>query len=56
MKQDPVHRAIKRTAKLLNQDEEFESEESLKYATKKRKYLFDKVLQEYNPPELTADR
>ena len=55
VRKDPIHSAIKRTAKQLKEDDGFESEESWKYAANKRKYLFDKVLKEYNPPELTTD-
>ena len=57
VRKDPIHTAIRRTAKQLKEEDDFESEESWKYATKKRKYLFDKVLKEYSPPNnLFTDR
>ena len=55
VRKDHIHTAIRRTAKQLKEEDDFESEESWKYATNKRKYLFDKVLEEYNPPDLTTD-
>ena len=57
VRKDPIHTAIRRTAKQLKEEDDFESEESWKYATKKRKYLFDKALKEYSPPNnLFTDR
>ena len=50
MKRDPVHRKIKSTAKRLREDDEYEIDESWKYAFKKRKFLVDNVLNDYNPP------
>ena len=52
IRKDPVHLAIKETAKRLKEEDDFESEESWKYAVSKRKYLFDKLIKQYNPPEL----
>ena len=56
VRKDPIHTAISRTARKIKEEDDFESEESWQYATNKRKYLFDKVLKGYNPPDLTTDR
>ena len=53
VRKDPVHQAIKQSAKRLREEDDFDGDESWKYAAEKRKYLFDKVLKEYNPPRLT---
>ena len=50
MRNDAVHKAIRREAKRLREEEDYDGEESWKYATKKRKYLFDKVFKQYEPP------
>ena len=55
IKNDPIHTAIKATARRLKNEDDFESEESWKYAVKKRKFLFDKLLKEYNPPKLSEN-
>ncbi len=36
-------------------EEEYEQQESLQYAINKRKYRIDKLLSEYDPPEVTSD-
>lgn len=50
MKQDPIHKKIKETAKRLMDDEDYDEDEAWKYAVKKRKFLMDKILKSYNPP------
>ena len=50
MNKDPIHKKIKNTAKRLREEDDYETKESWQYAVKKRKYLFDNVLDSYNPP------
>ena len=35
------------------ESEDFDKEEAWKYAVDKRKFLFEAVLDDYNPPEVT---
>lgn len=51
MKNDPIYRAIKETAQTLRDEENYEDEESWKYAIHKRKFLLDKLLDDAGPPE-----
>ena len=39
LRQDPVHRNILKTKRKLQEDDDYESEEAMRYAVKKRKYL-----------------
>lgn len=55
IKKDPVHRKIKSTVKRLIEEEDYDQIEALKYAVKKRKFLFDDILQSYDPPEVDND-
>ena len=50
MKKDPLHKKITATAKKLRDDDEFDEDEALRYAIKKRRYLLDGKLEEYDPP------
>ncbi len=50
VRNDTVHKAVRKTAKRLREDDDYDSEESWKYATNKRKYLFDKLFKQYEPP------
>ena len=50
MKKDPLHKKITATAKRLRNDDEFDEDEALRYAIKKRRYLLDGKLEEYDPP------
>jgi len=52
MKDDPIHVAIKRTLRRLVEEDDYEREEAWKYATNKRKYLFDKLFKAYDLPDL----
>ena len=52
MEQDPVYKTIRKTVKRLKEDEDFESQEAWKYAVSKRKYLLDKVLEDFDPPNI----
>lgn len=55
LKRDPVHKAVQKTAKRLREDDDFDPDESYKYAAKKRMYLFDKILKEFTPPEINGN-
>ena len=50
MKKDPLHKKITATAKRLRDDDELDEDEALRYAIKKRRYLLDGKLEEYDPP------
>ena len=50
MKKDPLHKRITATAKRLREDDEFDEDEALRYALKKRRYLLDGKLEEYDQP------
>ena len=51
IRKDPVYRSIKKTASDLMLVDDYASEEAWKYATSKRKYLFENILNRYEPPE-----
>ena len=55
LKKDPVHQRILRTAKRLREEEDYEDDESLQYAIKKRKFLIGRKLDEYDPPSYKED-
>ena len=45
-----MHHKITNTAKRLREKDAFDEDKSMKYAVKKRKFLFEKKLDEYDPP------
>ena len=49
-KKDPLHKKITAAAKGLRDDDEFDEDEALRYAIKKRRYLLDGKLEAYDPP------
>ena len=51
MQKHPLYKAVKKTVDDLINMEDFGRDEAWKYAVKKRKYLFDAILDDYNPPE-----
>ena len=51
MSRDPIHRKIRNTARRLRDEEEYDDEESWKYAVQKRKFLMDDVLKDYIPAQ-----
>ena len=53
IKQDRIFNAIKKTALNLKQEEAYGIEEAWKYSASKRKYLFDEILKQYVPPEVS---
>lgn len=52
LKRDTVYQAIRDTVQRLRSEEAYGRQEALQYATSKRKYLFDKLLSDYIPPEI----
>ena len=55
LQKDPSYKSIAKTAKHLKDVDDFDNEEALKYAASKRKYLFDKMLNTYEPPEMDSN-
>ncbi len=55
IRRDGVYKAIRASAERLRTEEDYGRQEALQYATNKRKYLFDKLLSDYGPPEIEAD-
>ena len=50
LRKDPVNKKIQETAKRLRDEENYEEDESRLYAIKKRKFLIEKKLNDYDPP------
>lgn len=50
LKKDPEHKKIIHTAKRLRDEKDYDEDESMNNAIKKRKFLFEKKLDEYDPP------
>ena len=50
LKKDPVNKRIASTAKRLRDEEDYDEDESRKYAIKKRKFLIEKKMDNYDPP------
>ena len=44
LKKDPVHQSIMRSAKRLRKEEDYDDDESMHYAIKKRKFLTERKL------------
>lgn len=53
MRRNQLYRAIERTAKRLQEEEDYGVQESYKYAVSKRKFMFDNLLKLYEPPEVS---
>ena len=51
-KREPVFTAIRKSATDLKTMDDYDDDEAWKSATSKRKFLFDKILKRYEPPEL----
>ena len=49
LKKDPVNKKIVSTAKRLRYEEDYDEDESRKYAIKKRKFLIKKMMDNYDP-------
>jgi hypothetical protein len=52
MQQDYIYKVIKKTAGDLKTLDDYGHEEAWKYASSKPKYLFDKILDKYDPPDV----
>jgi hypothetical protein len=52
IRQDPLYKAVRSTVNHLRDLEDYDVDESWKYAISKRKYLFDKLLKNYTPPDV----
>ena len=50
LRKDPVNKKIQETAKRLRDEEDYDEDESRLYAIKKRKFLIEKKLNDYDPP------
>ena len=50
LKKDPVNKRIASTAMRPRDEEEYDEDESRKYAIKKRKFLIEKKMNDYDPP------
>ena len=50
LRKDPVNKKTQETAKRLRDEEDYEEDESRLYAIKKRKFLIEKKLNDYDPP------
>ena len=44
-----------KTAKRLREEEDYDDDESMQYAIKKRKFLIERKLDEYDPPSYEED-
>ena len=55
LKKDLVHQRLMRTAKRLREEEDYDDDESVQYAIKKRKFLIERKLDEYDPPSYEED-
>ena len=55
MKKDPMYKSIKKTVNRLIDADDYDKEEALKYGILKRRFLFDKVLDTYEIPELERE-
>ena len=52
IKHDRLFQAIKESDKRLVGEEDYDLEEAWKYASSKRKYLFEDLLKQYLPPKV----
>ena len=55
LRQDPIHRKILKTKQKLQEDDDYESDEAMRYAVKKRKYLILKATGTLSDDELEDD-
>lgn len=52
LKHDPTYKSIKNTSNHLMAAEDYKRSEALKYAIQKRQFLFDNILERYQPPDI----
>ena len=55
MAKDPIHQKIKRTAKRLHEEEDYDPYEAWQYALEKRKFLLDEKIKRFKPTEEDSD-
>lgn len=55
MKNDPIYKSIKKTITQLIDTDGYDKDEAFKYGILKRQFLFDKVLETYQIPELERE-
>ena len=55
LRKDPIHKKVISTAHRLKEDEDYDEEEAMQYAVKKRRYLLERKLDEYERPTLTVE-
>ena len=55
LKKDPVHKKVMSTAHRLRDEEDYDEEEAMQYAVKKRRYLLERKLDEYERPSFTVE-
>jgi hypothetical protein len=55
MKKDPVYKSIKATIQQVIDSKGYDPEEALEYSILKRNFLFDKVLERYDIPDLEGE-
>lgn len=53
-KDTPIYKSIKDMATDPELMKDYDREEAWKHATNKRKYLFEKLIRSYEPPEISA--
>ena len=55
LKKDPAHKRITKTAKRLREEEDYDADESMHYAIKKRKFLIERKLDDYDSARYEKD-
>ena len=55
IRKDRIYKAIKRTATNLIELDDYDPEEAWKSAVAQRKYLLDKLLEDYEPSDLASE-
>ena len=54
LKEDPIHKQIMATAKRLRSEDDYDLAESYALALKKRKFLLERILDNYEMPKLST--
>ena len=54
MRKNSIFLSVKTTVSDLKLLDDYDNEEAWKSAVNKRKFLFDRILKEYDPPELSG--
>ena len=56
LRKDPVHKKVSSTAHRLRAEEDYDEEDAMQYAVKKRRYLLERKLDEYERPSFTVEK